>query len=65
MAAIARDLAALETDEPQAGAALGRAVERANADRAARGLPPLVDESLPEEELYVRARALGLRRVSG
>ena len=48
MAALARDLAAVETDEPQSGVALERAIERANADRAAHGLPPFAGASIPE-----------------
>jgi hypothetical protein len=65
MAALARSLAAVETDEPQSGVALERAIERANVDRAARGLPPLAPDSIPEEEFYLRARALGLSRIRG
>jgi hypothetical protein len=64
MASLARDLAAIETDEPQSGVALAREIERANTDRAALGLPPLAREPIPEEEFYARARALGLSRLS-
>ena len=64
MAALARDLAAVETDEQPSGVELERTVERANAHRSALGLPPLVRESVPEEEFYARARALGLSRRS-
>jgi hypothetical protein len=64
MASLARDLAAVETDEPASDDALGRAVAAANAHRARHGLPPLAqDEAFPEENLYIRARALGLRRI--
>jgi hypothetical protein len=65
MTAIARDLAAVETDEVLSGVALERAVADADVDRAARGLPPLGDEPLPEEAFYARARALGIRRLRG
>jgi hypothetical protein len=65
MAVVARDLAAIETEEAPSGEALAQAIARANADRAARGLPPLLDEHVPEEELYIRARALGLSRIRG
>jgi len=63
MASLAQSLAAIETDEPASAPALERAVAAANADRAERGLPPLATaEELPEENFYIRARALGLRR---
>jgi hypothetical protein len=65
MAALVRSLAAVETDEPPSGAALERAIEQANADRGARGLPPLAPDSIPEEEFYIRARTLGLSRIRG
>ena len=63
MAVLARDLAALETTEPMSGDALERAITRANADRATRGMPPLGSEPIPEENFYARARALGLSRI--
>lgn len=66
MAALARDLAAVETDEPASEAVLKKAVDAANVERARAGLPPLSSEPVPDEEqFYARARALGLRRVRG
>lgn len=66
MAALARDLVALETDAEPDQAGLERAVRAADADRERAGRPPL-DVSgpadLPEEGFYRRARALGFRRI--
>lgn len=65
MSRLARDLADAEVDRAVEGEALAKAVERANARRAARGIPPLREDSerRPEEGLYERARSLGMRRV--
>lgn len=66
MRAIARDLASIETDEEPGPDILDRIVAAADRDRALLGIPPLQrDEARPEEELYRRARALGLRRLRG
>src|SRR5438132_3662847 len=63
MMRLARDLEAVETDEPASPQALAAAVTEANRRRLDRGLPRLADEpEPPEEEFYRRARALGLRR---
>lgn len=68
-AAFARQAAALATEEnddegtPEWRAAM---IERINADRAAHGIPPLIEEwwnLQPETDLYRRARALGLLRT--
>ena len=56
-----RDLRAIESDDTFTGAQLDRLIETVNADRAQSGIPPLRAEEHPEEELYRRARALGLR----
>ena len=64
LATLRRDLAEVERTDEVTGEALATAVEEANIRRAAAGLPSLdVDPPPPEEELYRRARALGLRRI--
>jgi hypothetical protein len=61
---LARDLAAVEMDEPLAPGPSPALVEWTNQRRAAMGLPPLrADDEPPELELYRRARSLGLPRV--
>jgi len=62
----AKSLELLETDEEPTPSNLAAAIESANRFRRANGLPPLEEgRELPEEELYRRARALGLRRSRG
>ena len=66
VAALARDLAALETDVEPDEAGLARAVGAADADRDRAGRAALdanVELDLPEEGFYRRARALGFRRI--
>jgi len=60
---LANALAAAETDQPAEAGAVAEAVAWANQWRGYVGLPLLAEEDRPpEEELYRRARALGLRR---
>jgi hypothetical protein len=66
MMRLARDLESIETDDDAAGDALATAIHAANADRRSRGAAPLREtEDPPEQELYRRARALGLARSRG
>ena len=65
MASLARDLAEIELDEVPTREELTVIIDAVNDDREARGLPPLHDEEPPEEEMYRRARALGLRPNRG
>lgn len=66
MARLARDLDGVEVDEPPSPSGLAAAVAAANRDRLARGRAALEDEGIPpEEHLYRRARAIGLRRRRG
>lgn len=65
MAAMAKSLASIETDEPASGERLAAAVDNANEFRAEHGMAALrTDLDPPEEEFYRRARALGFRRRS-
>jgi hypothetical protein len=62
---LAASLEEVEMDEVPTPPALAAARAIADRFRAADGLPPIDDgRDLPEEELYRRARALGLRRSS-
>lgn len=64
MRQVAASLAGVETDVPPSPEALAGAVRDADRDRARSGRDPLAgDLRRPEEELYARARALGLRRI--
>ena len=65
MASLARDLAEIELDEVPTREELTVIIDAVNDDREARGLPPLHDEEPSEEEMYRRARALGLRPNGG
>lgn len=63
MSSISRDLKLAETDEEPSDDRRREILAWANADRARRGLPALSEEDRadpPEEELYRRARALGM-----
>jgi hypothetical protein len=63
MQAIARSLAAIETDIPASPVQLAAALIDAAAFRRKHQLPPLTEvENHPESEFYRRARALGIRR---
>ncbi|MGH8993655.1 MAG: hypothetical protein ACRDZ7_19255 [Acidimicrobiia bacterium] len=63
---LARDLGAVETDEPPEPGAIADSVAWANEWRRQSGLAPLAENAEPpEEEFYQRARALGLRRHRG
>jgi hypothetical protein len=62
MARLARDLADSETDDRGTAEERRVILEEINADRARRGVEPLVDRA-PEEGLYDRAKSLGMARI--